>query len=162
MAFSLYCGNETTTFYDRTKNFKHVFSERRYSGHLATSRKTVEQGFDKRESLWKRGGGAVEEKEKSFSRKISFSLPRLSAGGEAAPQPVPFTGFWGRIRRIVICFGMLCRNTTNWWERASRACSHYAEFFQWLKRAGRNIQHCSKLSIIICKYYVYSFCVNRP
>ena len=83
MAFSLYCGNETTTFYDRTKNFKHVFSERRYSGHLATSRKTVEQGFDKRESLWKRGGGAVEGKEKSFSRKGSFPLPRLSAGGEA-------------------------------------------------------------------------------
>ena len=80
------CGDGTTTFYDRTKNFKHVFSERRYSGHLATSRKTVEQGFDKRESLWKRGGGAVEGKEKSFSRKGSFPLPRLSSGGEAAQK----------------------------------------------------------------------------
>ena len=61
MAFSLYCGNETTTFYDRTKNFKHVFSERRYSGHLATSRKTVEQGFDKRESLRKKERREVKE-----------------------------------------------------------------------------------------------------
>ena len=30
--------------------------------------------------------GAVEEKEKSFSRKGSFPLPRLSSGGEAAQK----------------------------------------------------------------------------
>ena len=81
-AFSPYW-SETTASYDRAKNFKRVFSERWYSGRLAASRKTVEQGFNKRESLWKRRGGAVEGKEKSFSRKGSFPLPRLSAGGEA-------------------------------------------------------------------------------
>ena len=82
-AFSPYW-SETTASYDRVKNFKRVFSEGRYSGRLAASRKTIVQGFDKRESLWKRRGGAVEGKEKSFSRKGSFPLPRLSSGGEAA------------------------------------------------------------------------------
>ena len=51
--------------------------------------KACQQGFDKRESLWKRRGGAVEGKEKSFSRKGSFPLPRLSSGGEAARKVVP-------------------------------------------------------------------------
>ena len=72
-AFSPYW-SETTASYDRAKNFKRVFSERRYSGHLATSRKTVEQGFDKRESLWKRRGGGCGRKGKIFLQK-NFLFP---------------------------------------------------------------------------------------
>ena len=69
-------GNETATSYDRAKNFKHVFLERRYSGRLAASRKTVEQGFDKRESLWKRGGGGCGRKGKIFLQKNFLSPPK--------------------------------------------------------------------------------------
>ena len=68
--------SETTASYDRVKNFKRVFSEGRYSGHLATSRKTVVQGFDKRESLWKRGGGGCGRKGKIFLQKGFLSPPK--------------------------------------------------------------------------------------
>ena len=53
------------------------------------------------------------------------------AGGPFAPSPsVPGTYFK---QEKIGPMGAPCAS--------SRACSHYAELFQWLKRVGRNFQH---------------------